>query len=73
MEILPYVHVQKIISAKKFFKCKRYSVQWRTNWFWPKYCKKNLFSGVISYGAPNEPEAYLEPSRTYAMDLFLQK
>ena len=79
MEILPYVHVQRIVFAKKVFKCKRYSVQCfhfckrKADWFWRKYFKRKLFSGIISYGAPNEPEAYLESSRTFAMEIFFAK
>ena len=65
--------------CKNNFRCKRYSVQcfhfWKrkTNWFWRKYVKRKLFSGIILYGAPNKPEAYLEPSWTSAINLFLQK
>ena len=65
--------------CKNNFRCKRYSVQcfhfWKrkTNWFWRKYVKRKLFSGIILYGAPNKPKVYLELSRTSAMDLFLQK
>ena len=75
MEILLYVQVQKIIFVKKKIKCKRYSMQWfhfwkwNTNWFWGKYVKRKLFIGIISYGAPNKPEAYLEPCRIFAKKL----
>ena len=65
--------------CKKNFKCKRYSVQcfhfWKrkTNWFWRKCVKGKLFSGIISHGPPDKPDACLEPSRTTVMNLFLQR
>ena len=30
-----------------------------------RYCKINLFSGAILHGTSNEPEVYLEPSKTF--------
>ena len=36
----------------------------KTKRLWHKYCKIKVFSGAISHGAANEPEAYLAPSQT---------
>ena len=35
-----------------------------------KYCKIKLFSGAISNGVSNEPEAYLDPSQTSTRERF---
>ena len=34
------------------------------------YCKVKLFSGDLSYGASNEPHAFLEPSQTNTEEHF---
>ena len=36
------------------------------------YCKIKLFSGAISRGASNEPEAYLEPYQTCERERFFK-
>ena len=81
MEILLYVHVEKIFFEKIFLsahviQCNVFIFEnERQTGFDVNTSrgKRKLFSGIISYGAPNKPEAYLEPSRTSAVDLFLQK
>ena len=81
MEILSYVHVEKIFFEKNFLSAKViqrnafiFENERRTDFDVNTLRgKRKLFSGIISYGAPNKPEAYLEPSRTSAVDLFLQK
>ena len=43
------------------------------NLFRHKYCKIKPFSGAISHGASNDPEAYLKPSQTSMREYFCKK
>ena len=66
------VNLVKLAIKCFLMKCFHFRKQ-KTNWLWHKYCKTKLFSGVISQGVSNEPEAYLEPSQTSLREHFLQK
>ena len=53
------------ISNQMFF-----TQEQKTNWLWHKHRKIKPFSGAISHGTSNEPEAYLEPSQTSMRECF---
>ena len=62
----------KVVFINVFqYKCSHFLKQKETC-LWYKYCKIKLFSAAISYGAFNEPEAYLEPSQTSTRENFME-